>query len=421
MKNTTLKRWRNVAAALVVGALSASSAFAQETTLKSEHGATPEPIQEAVLDKLLEGVDVCAPPKGIDEELWFALTADNEITPERFALGKKLYFDRRLSADDTVSCATCHDITRGFGDARPTSEGIGGQLGKRNAPPTFNVAFLRSMFWDGRSPTVEHQAMQPIVNPIEMGMPLDEEKIIAKIKDDPEYIEMFDAAYGSEVNYEDIGNAIGAFERALVFIDNPFFRYLNGDEDAISEDAKEGWKIYNDQGRCATCHPLGATNPVGSDSQFYNIGVSAHAQDFESLAKRALKALESDDSEAAVDELALNTDLGELGRFVITKKPEDIGAFRTTPVLNVGVTGPYMHDGSMETLWDVIDHYNKGGIANPYLDKEIVPLKLTERQVDQLVEFLFTLTDVRLADENAKEFEKQRAAAAKSRPERDNK
>ena len=118
MKKTTLNRWRNVVASLVVGALAASPAFAQETALKSEHGATPEPIQEAALDKLLEGVDVCAPPKGVDEEYWASLIPEgNEITPERFALGKKLYFERRLSSDGTVSCATCHDILRGFGDA----------------------------------------------------------------------------------------------------------------------------------------------------------------------------------------------------------------------------------------------------------------------------------------------------------------
>ena len=420
MKKTTLNRWRNVVASLVVGALAASSAFAQETALKSEHGATPEPIQEAALDKLLEGVDVCAPPKGVDEEYWASLIPEgNEITPERFALGKKLYFERRLSSDGTVSCATCHDIKRGFGDARPTSEGVGDQLGNRNAPPTFNVTFLHTMFWDGRSPTVEHQAMQPIVNPIEMGMPLDPEKIVAGIKDDPEYKAMFQAAYGRDVNYPDVGNALGVFERALVFVDNPFFRYMNGDENAISADAKEGWKIFNNQGRCASCHQISPTNPVGSNNKFHNIGVAAHKQDFETMASRALAALESDASEAAVDELALNSDLSELGRFIVTKNPTDIGAYRTSPLANVGVSGPYMHDGSMETLWDVVDHYNKGGVPNRYLDGGIEPLNLTDRQVDQLVAFLFTLTDVRFADDNAKEFAKQRSAAAKSRPERD--
>ncbi|MBR5244067.1 MAG: hypothetical protein IKW13_07525, partial [Thermoguttaceae bacterium] len=120
-----------------------------------------------------------------------------------------------------------------------------------------------------------------------------------------------------------------------------------------------------------------------------------------------------------VDELALNSDLSELGRFIVTKNPTDIGAYRTSPLTNVGVSGPYMHDGSMETLWDVVDHYNKGGVPNRYLDGGIEPLNLTDRQVDQLVAFLFSLTDVRFADENAKEFAKQRSAAAKSRPERD--
>ncbi len=421
MHDNFLKRTRFLAAFVcAASAFYATSVFAQPSPDKGEHGAFAETQQEAALDKLLADVDLFATPTGVDAEYWASLIPEgNELTKERFELGKKLYFERRLSLDLTVSCATCHDILRGFGDARPTSEGVDGKLGNRNAPPTFNVTLLHTMFWDGRSPTVEHQAMQPIVNPVEMAMPLDEATIIAGIKDDPEYQAMFQAAYGRDVNYADVGNALGVFERCLVFLDNPFFRYMQGDEDAISADAKEGWKIFNNEGRCVSCHQISPSNPMGTNNKFQNIGVAAHKQDFEKLAARALAALEADDSEAALDELALNSDMSELGRFIVTRNPADIGAFRTAPLANVGVTGPYMHDGSMETLWDVVDHYNKGGVPNLYLDGGIEPLDLSERQIDQLVAFLFTLTDVRLADQNAQKFAEQRAAAAKSRPERD--
>jgi len=199
-------------------------------------------------------------------------------------LGKKLYFDKSLSADGTLSCATCHDVTRGFTDQLAVSEGIKDQLGRRNAPTTLNVALLQTVFLDGRSPTLEHQAKLPIVNPIEMGMP-DGQAAVDAIKDDAEYQAAFEKTYGREVNYEDIGRAIAAFERTLVFVDSPFQRFLNGDEGAISSEAKKGWELYNEKGRCVTCHPLNPSNPLGTDNRFHNVGVSARHQDFEALAK----------------------------------------------------------------------------------------------------------------------------------------
>jgi cytochrome c peroxidase len=282
-----------------------------------------------------------------------------------------------------------------------------------------NVALLQSVFLDGRSPTLEHQAKLPIINPIEMGM-TNGEAAVKAIKDETDYQAAFKQAYGREVNYEDIGRAIAAFERTLVFVDSPFRRFLTGDKDAISADAKQGWVLFNEEGRCVTCHPMNPSNPLGTDNRFHNVGVSARHQDFEGLAKKALKALEADDSEQKLDELALSTDMSELGRFMVTKNRSDIGAFRTSILLNIGITPPYMHDGSIETLWDVMDHYNKGGEANLFLDGGIEPLALTEEEIDQLVAFLFSLTDVRFAEENKLQFEKQKAQAAKKRPLRDN-
>jgi cytochrome c peroxidase len=221
------------------------------------------------------------------------------------------------------------------------------------------------------------------------------------------------------VNYDDIGRAIAAFERTLVFVDSPFRRFLDGDEDAISAEAKHGWELYNEKGRCVTCHPINPSNPLGTDNRFHNVGVSARHQDFEGLAKQALKAMEEDPSEEKLDELALSTDMSELGRFMVTKNRSDIGTFRTPLLLNIGITPPYMHDGTVETLWDVMDHYNKGGEANLFLDGGMEPLALTEGEIDSVVALLFSFTDVRFAAENQRQFERQKAQAAKKRPLRD--
>ena len=244
-------------------------------------------------------------PAGFDPVVWAAfIPEDNKMTPERVELGRKLYFDTRLSRDGSVSCATCHDVTRGFTDQRAVSEGIEGQLGKRNAPTTLNAALLQTLFWDGRSPTLDHQARMPILNPVEMGMP-DEATALKAIRDVPEYQEAFKKAYGREMNYEDVGRAIGAFERTLVFVDSPFRRFLNGDSAAISAQARAGLELFNGKARCVACHPMNPSNPLGTDNRFHNVGVSARHQNFEGLAQKALKALAR---------RRLGTEAGRVGR-----------------------------------------------------------------------------------------------------------
>lgn len=375
--------------------------------------------QLAEYGKLVPQQNVTAAPAGLDPVVWQAfIPEDNEMSATRVALGKKLFFDKRLSRDGTVSCATCHDVTRAFTDQRKVSEGIGGQLGHRNAPTTMNAALLQTVFLDGRSPTLDHQARMPIVNPVEMGF-AEGEAAARAVSGDPEYRRLFQAAYGGSVNYEDIGRAIAAFERTMIFIDSPFRRFVAGDSDAISQDAKEGWRLFNGKGRCVSCHPMNPSNPLGSDNRFHNIGVSARHQDFEKLARQGLTALAEDPSEAKLEELAIATDLSELGRFMVTRDRADIGSFRTSQILNIGITQPYMHDGTLETLWDVMDHYNKGGEPNAFLDGGMEPLALTEGEIDQIVAFLFTLTDDRFAAENRRQMEQQRAKAAASRPFRD--
>jgi cytochrome c peroxidase len=277
-----------------------------------------------------------------------------------------------------------------------------------------NAAFFETQFWDGRAPSLEEQAKLPIVNPIEMGMP-DGKAATAAIASDPEYQAAFQAAYGRAPNYDDIGRALAAFERTLIFLTSPFDRFLRGEPDAISADARTGFALFNGKARCNSCHQMSSSRPIGADNRFHNIGVSARHQNFEELAKRGLAAVAQNDSVESLDRLALETDLSELGRFVVTRNRADIGAFKTSQVRNVGVTAPYMHDGSLATLWDVIDHYNKGGEVNPFIDGGIEPLALSEREIDQLVAFLFSLTDERLAKQNEAEFTRQKALAAQRR------
>jgi len=405
--------------ALVLAANHLGSARAQEQVPMAEHGAAAMDYQLQELEELEPWGDPDRIPDAFDPVVWSAFVPkDNETTLERVALGKKLYFDKRLSADGTVACATCHDVTRGFTDQRDVSEGIHGQTGQRNAPTTMNAVLFRTLFLDGRAASLEEQARLPIINPIEMGFESGE-KAAAAIADDPEYQRMFQSAYGRDVNYEDIGRAIAAFERTLIFVDSPFRRFLGGDEDAISQEAKLGWKLYNGKARCNACHPINLSNPLGTDNRFHNVGVSARHQDFEALARRAIDALEEDPSLQRLEELAVGTDLSELGRFMVTKNRSHIGAFRTLQVLNVGITPPYMHDGTMPTLWDVMDHYNKGGEPNPFLDGGMEPLALTEEEINQVVAFLFALADYRFAEENERQMQEQRELAAESRPFRD--
>jgi cytochrome c peroxidase len=383
------------------------------------HGAMAIQEQQQRLAKLIPSVT--SPPPGVDPIAWASIyiPAGNELTADRIALGRKLYFDTRLSKDGTLACATCHDVSRGFTDHRSVSEGIGDHLGKRSAPTTMNAALMQSQFWDGRAPSLEEQAKLPILNPIEMGHP-DAASAMAAVNTDPAYVGLFQKAYGRTPNYEDLGRAIASFERTLIFLDAPFDRFAGGDSKAISAAAQRGLDLFNGKARCVSCHMINSSNPLGTDNLFHNIGVSARTQNFEALAGKALGVLNENSDSAALDKLAIETDMSELGRFLVTKKRGDVGAFKTEQLRNVGLTAPYMHDGSLKTLWDVMDHYNKGGETNAYLDGGIEPLSLSESEINDVVAFLFTLTDVRFAAQNEQAIREQQALATKKRPFRDN-
>jgi cytochrome c peroxidase len=414
--------WSSRRTALLILAIAACGGLAvagDPEPATAPHGALPMPQQQQRLDQLIPGLTT--PPPGIDPTAWTSIyvPTGNELTADRIALGRKLYFDTHLSKDRTLACATCHDVSRGFTDHRSVSEGIGDHLGKRSAPTTMNAALLQTQFWDGRSPSLEEQAKLPILNPIEMGHP-DSASAMAAVQSDPSYQGLFQKAYGRAPNYDDLGRALASFERTLIFLNAPFDRFSAGDLKALSPAAQRGLALFNGKARCVSCHMINSSNPLGTDNLFHNIGVSARTKNFEALAGQALGVLRQADNTQELDKLAIETDMSELGRFLVSKRRQDIGAFKTEQLRNVGLTAPYMHDGSLHTLWDVMDHYNKGGETNAYLDGGIEPLNLSEDEINDVVAFLFALTDTRFAAQNEAALREQQAIAAKTRPFRDN-
>ena len=343
-----------------------------------------------------------------------AIPADNPQTPGKVALGQRLFFDARLSADGTIACSTCHDPARAFTDGKPVSTGIGGRAGQRNAPTILNALYNATQFWDGRAATLEQQAALPIVNAVEMGQPsLD--AAVARIAAIPEYQQAFRTAFGAAPDGPNLVRAIAAYERSQVSFDSPFDHYITGEHDAIDAAAQRGWELFNTRGRCNKCHALSedkrdTTN--FTDNDFHNIGVLIVRHDVVKLAKQARDLLGSGDA-AAIDRAAIQTDMSVLGRFLVTKKEPHIAAFKTPNLRNLLLTAPYFHDGSHATLWDVIDHYNKGaGLNNPYLDEDIVPLALSERDIDDLVAFLASLTSPAYKDAAAIELPQRDTARA---------
>jgi cytochrome c peroxidase len=350
-----------------------------------------------------------------------AIPPDNPQTTGKIALGQKLFFDGRLSADGTVACSTCHDPARAFTDGKPTSIGIQARVGQRNAPTILNALYNRTQFWDGRVKTLEEQAALPIVNPVEMGQPsLD--AAVARIAAIGEYQKTFRRVFGRPPNGPDLLRAIASYERTQLSFDSPFDHFTAGDRNAIDEAAKRGWEIFNTRGRCNKCHALTESKrdiTNFTDNDFHNIGIGIIRHNVVALARQAEQLINSGDA-AAVDRAAIQSDMSALGRFLITKREADIAAFKTPNLRNVMVTGPYFHDGSQETLWDVSDHYNKGaGLQNPYLDEDIQPLALTEGDIDDLVAFLASLTSADYKELGVRELARQRELSRTNRPQRD--
>ncbi len=330
---------------------------------------------------------------------------DNPITDAKAKLGDMIFDEKRVSADNSVACNTCHSPRNGFTTHTPAARGAGDQIGKRNAPSILNAMFYKSMFWDGRAATLEEQSMMPILNPVEMGQK-DRKDVVAKLAAIPEFVEAFQKVFGRAPNWEDMSKALAAFERTRLSTEAPFDRFLHGDEKAFNASQRRGWALFTGKARCGSCHTYDPALPLFGDNRFHNTGAAAGKQDFNQLAKRAARSAVAS-NKAEIDKLALETDYSELGRFLVTQKREDIGAFKTPFLRDVLLTGPYMHDGSLETLWDVIEFFNKGGERNPFLDAEMKPLGLTASEVDDLVNFLGALTSDRFAELRAAELDRQ--------------
>ncbi|MFM8709130.1 MAG: cytochrome-c peroxidase, partial [Planctomycetia bacterium] len=308
----------------------------------------------------------------------------NPLTRAKIELGRQLYFDPRLSADATVSCASCHNPAEGYSAHTQTGVGIRGQLGGRNSPVSFNRILSGPQFWDGRADSLEAQAVGPIANPIEMGFT--HEGVVKRLGEMPVYKKQFEAIFG-ELTIDRVGQAIAAFERVLVTAPSPYdhgeqlraFAGLDPDdiaEDAdlsakygaakaaaeaqpMSEEARRGRDIFfTEKGNCTACH-VGANL---ADEEYHNIGIGMDKPE------------------------------PDVGRFAVTKNPKDTGAFKTPTVRNVALSAPYMHDGSVATLEEVVEWYDKGGHANPHLSGKIRPLNLSAQDKADLVAFMKACT-----------------------------
>lgn len=308
----------------------------------------------------LEAEGPIQPPLGLPTLLW---PEDNPYTKEKADLGRLLYFDKRLSSDGTVSCASCHAISKAYTDNLPVSTGIDGKKGVRNAPTVINSGYEKRLFWDGRAASLEEQCKGPLANTKEMTN--DDNAHDAhmecqrRVKDIAGYRVIFKDVFGNdECSIDDIAKAVATYERTVLSGESPYDLYITGkDKTKMSEEALFGLKVFRKSG-CANCH----AGPLFTDGRFLNIGVGMDAE------------------------------TPDLGRFVITQDPKDWGAFKVPTLREIEYTFPYMHDGSLNTLEEVVDFYDRGGIKNrnlhPLLQK---PLNLSADEKKALVTFMKTL------------------------------
>ncbi len=281
---------------------------------------------------------------------------DNPYSPARAELGRLLFFDGRLSANGMVSCAFCHEPAHGFEASTPVSRGVDGKPGVRHAPTLINCAWNRSQFWDGREPTLESQMRVPLTNPDEMGMTVNQ--AVEKIRDIKGYGPLFAAAFGDpEIDYDRISKAIATFERTIVSGNSVYDRYLAGDKSALTKQQKDGLDFFEKKGECAECH----SGPSLTNEKFANLGIGS--------------------AELHADP----------GREDVTGKRGDWGKFKVPTLRDVDRRGPYMHDGSVKTLSDVLDVYAKGGLPNPHLDTRLTPFYLDDETRKDVLAFLDSL------------------------------
>jgi cytochrome c peroxidase len=308
----------------------------------------------------------------------------NPLTRAKIELGRQLYFDTRLSADSTVSCASCHNPAEGYSAHTTTGVGIRGQLGGRNSPVSFNRILSGPQFWDGRVDSLEAQAVGPIQNPMEMGFT--HEGVVKRLSEIPVYQRQFEKIFG-ELTIDRVGQAIAAFERVLVTAPSPYdygeqLRAFAGlDEEDIADDPELAAK-YAAAKEAATAHPMSESAQRGRDIFFSEKGNCTACHVGANLADEQYHNIG----------IGMDKEQPDLGRVAVTKDEKDTGAFKTPTVRNAALTAPYMHDGSVATLEEVVEWYDKGGHPNPHLSNKIRPLKLTPQEKADLVEFMKACT-----------------------------
>lgn len=308
------------------------------------------------------------------------------------ALGRILFFDRALSADGQVACATCHKPERAYSDGLAHAAGVSGRHGTRNTPSILDVAQQRSLFWDGRRARLEDQAIDPLLNEVEHGL-ASEMELLTRLRADAGYVAAFRTAFGavaSEITTQHIARALAAFERTLVSQPSSFDRYQRGQRDAMSEPARRGWVIFDRQAHCTRCHRVTGgdlEHPLFTDHEFHSlsIGFSQVERKLPQLAQRMVDLRR--DGQLVGRDVLLDADLAELGRFAVTLDPRDLGAFKTPALRNVALTAPYMHDGSVATLAEAVDLevYTRGAHGEQRLI-------LTPAERGDMVAFLQALT-----------------------------
>jgi cytochrome c peroxidase len=324
--------------------------------------------------------------------------ADNPLTADKIALGRKLFFDRRLSANGTISCAMCHVPEQGYTvNELATPVGIEGRSVRRNAPTVINAAYQQTLFHDGRAASLEAQALKPLVDPDEMGNPsLD--AVIARIRGLPDYAGLFERAFGRAPDPVALSQAIASWGRTLVSGDSPFDRwYFGKGEEALSDSAKRGFRLFTGRAGCDGCHAIAGDHALFTDHGFRNTGVGAAPPTAGDLRVEIAPGVFATVTRQALEAVSEPTK-SDFGRFEVTKNPADRWAYKTPSLRNVALTAPYMHNGSLATLADVVRFYNHGGRANDGLDPRIRPLGLNEADVADLVAFLESLTGANIAD-----------------------
>jgi len=319
-----------------------------------------------------------------------ATSIENSTSAQKNGLGQMLFFDKRLSGDGTISCASCHLPEHAFSDGLPVAQGIHQTSGTRNTPSILNAAYNSFQFWDGRRNSLEDQALDPLLNPREHGL-VNQEKLLEIIRSDDRYVQQFKEAFAvsrEEISPSLIADALARFEKNSLIAGNSAFDryYYRGDNSALSASAIRGLKLFQGHAKCTSCHEIGKTSALFTDNDFHSLSVGLKRIEAK-LPELTTQLIHLRNQHSEIDQAILNDrDLAELGRFAITMKPADIGKFRTPSLRNVALTAPYMHDGSIATLEEAVDieiYYRGSESGNPLI--------LTPMEKNDLVEFLKSL------------------------------